>query len=62
MKRKRRTKVTPEILKRMGELREKGLTYRNIASELDLSPMTVYKRLKAGKRVGFFERVKRKFR
>jgi|GEM_PF-5791011 len=34
----------------MKELKEKGLTYKRIASELDLSPMTVYKHLKAEKR------------
>ena len=59
--RKRRAKVTSKILARMRELRKTGLAYRKIASELGLSPMTVYKRLKASKakpkRKGFFERL-----
>lgn len=60
--RKRRTKVTPEIIEKMKELRKKGLTYKGIASELDLSPMTVYKRLKAEKGKGFFARLVEKFK
>lgn len=56
MKRKPRTKVTPEIVKRMEELRKKGLSYVKIAGELNVSPMTVYSHLK--KKVGFFEKLK----
>lgn len=58
--RRKRTKVTPELLERMKELRGKGLPYGKIADEPGLSPMTVYNRLKSEK-VGFFEKLKQKF-
>ena len=55
-------KVTPEIVEEMKKLRKKGLPYGKIADVLKLSPMTVYSYLKKEEKIGFFEKLKRKFR
>ncbi|MEM2282303.1 MAG: helix-turn-helix domain-containing protein [Candidatus Hadarchaeales archaeon] len=41
-----RKKVTPELVKKMEELRKQGWTYQKIATKLGLSTMTVYNHLK----------------
>ena len=51
MKVDKRRKVTPEIIKRMQELRSQGMTYQNISKKLNLSYLTVYKYLNVGKKV-----------
>lgn len=45
MKKDKRRKVTPEKLKKMQKLRERGMTYNAIADRLNLSYLTVYKYL-----------------
>lgn len=52
-----RKKVTPEIMGEMKKLREKGLTYREIADKLNLSRWTVLKYLREG---GYFKKMKGK--
>ncbi len=61
MKRKGMRKVTPEVIEEMKRLRKKGLSYEKIANNLKLSTMTVYNYLKKEEKVGFVERLKRKF-
>ena len=61
MKRKGMRKVTPEVIEEMKRLRKKGLSYEKIANNLKLSAMTVYNYLKKEEKVGFVERLKRKF-
>ena len=61
MKRKNMRKVTPEVIGEMKGLRKKGLSYEKIANNLKLSTMTVYNYLKKEEKVGFVERLKRKF-
>lgn len=57
----RRRKVTSQMVKRMKALRKRGLSYGKIARELNLGTMTVYNYLKREeKKIGFFERLKRK--
>ena len=58
-KRDRRRKVTPEMIRRMKELRGEGLSYEEIAKRLNLAPMTAFNYLKKEK-VGFFNKLKRK--
>lgn len=41
----KRRKVTPETVKKMQELRSKGMTYQAISENLRLSYLTVYKYL-----------------
>ena len=45
MKVDKRRKVTPETVKKMQELRGKGMTYQAISEKLSLSYLTVYKYL-----------------
>lgn len=45
MKVDKRRKVTPEVVRKMQELRSQGMTYQNIAKEMKLSYLTVYKYL-----------------
>ncbi len=45
VKRDKRRKVTPEKLKKMEELRKRGMTYKAISDRLNLSYLTVYKYL-----------------
>lgn len=59
-KKDKRRKVTPAIIRKMKELRKEGLSYEKIGKSLDVATMTVYNYLKKEKRVGFFERLKRK--
>lgn len=59
-KKNRRRKVTPEMIRRMKELREEGLSYEKIAKRLDVAPMTVYNYLKKEEKVGLFRKLKRK--
>ena len=47
----RRVRVTPEKLKRMHELRSKGMTYQRIDNTVHLSYLTVYKYLNNQKEV-----------
>jgi len=58
-KRDRRRKVTPEMIRRMKELRAEGLPYEGIAKRFNLATMTVFNYLKKEK-VGFFNKLKRK--
>ena len=51
MKVDRRRKVTPETVKKMQELRGKGMTYQTISKRLGLSYLTVYKYLNTDKKV-----------
>ncbi len=62
VKKDKRRKITPEMIRRMKKLREEGLSYTRIATKLNVAPMTVYNYLKTGKKIGFFEKLKRKFR
>ncbi|MEM3420940.1 MAG: helix-turn-helix domain-containing protein [Candidatus Hadarchaeum sp.] len=49
MKEDKRRKVTPEVVRKMRELRSQGMTYQKIAKELNLSYLTVYKYLNVEK-------------
>ena len=60
MTRKRRKKVSPEMIKRMKRLRMKGMSYNKIARRLGLSVMTVYNHLKKKEKTGLLDRLKQK--
>ena len=51
MKVDKRRKVTPETVKKMQELRGKGMTYQAISKKLGLSYLTVYKYLNTDEKV-----------
>ena len=51
MKVDKRRKVTPETIKKMQELRGKGMTYQKISETLKLSYLTVYKYLNREEKV-----------
>jgi len=51
MKVDKRRKVTPETVKKLQELRGKGMTYQAISKKIGLSYLTVYKYLNAGKAI-----------
>ena len=45
---RKRTRITSEILKKMVDLRKRGFTYKEIAEKLDISPQTVAKHMQKG--------------
>jgi len=47
LKRKfKRTRITPELLERMADLRKRGLTYEEIARKLGIAIITIAKRMR----------------
>jgi len=45
LKKRKRTRVTPELLGRMADMRKRGLTYKEIAKKLGVSFQTVASRM-----------------
>jgi|GEM_PF-2482506 len=48
-KKRKRTRITPEIIEKMIDMRKRGLTYKEIAGELEIALQTVARHMQTKK-------------